>query len=76
MLEDFCTYDNIFMHLCTLLSALQGIGYQQLSSCSYQGADGQLMLRVTTVTRRWVDSSVSSEVGFLYIFMPECSLIC
>ncbi|XP_073225298.1 protein transport protein SEC23 E-like isoform X2 [Cicer arietinum] len=29
---------------------------------SYQSPDGQLVLRVTTVTRRWVDSSVSSEV--------------
>ncbi|XP_061338676.1 protein transport protein SEC23 E-like isoform X1 [Gastrolobium bilobum] len=28
---------------------------------SYQSPDGQLVLRVTTVTRRWVDSSVSSE---------------
>ncbi|XP_054821521.1 protein transport protein SEC23 E-like [Prosopis cineraria] len=28
---------------------------------SYQGPDGQLVLRVTTVTRRWVDSAVSSE---------------
>ncbi|TKY47800.1 transport protein Sec23A [Spatholobus suberectus] len=28
---------------------------------SYQGPDGQSVLRVTTVTRRWVDSSVSSE---------------
>ncbi|CAL0333096.1 unnamed protein product [Lupinus luteus] len=28
---------------------------------SYQGSDGQSVLRVTTVTRRWVDSSVSSE---------------
>ncbi|KAF7837061.1 protein transport protein SEC23-like [Senna tora] len=28
---------------------------------SYQGPDGQLVLRVTTITRRWVDSSVSSE---------------
>ncbi|KAI4344901.1 hypothetical protein L6164_012083 [Bauhinia variegata] len=28
---------------------------------SYQGSDGQLVLRVTTVTRRWVDISVSSE---------------
>lgn len=28
---------------------------------SYQTPDGQLVLRVTTVTRRWVDSSVSSE---------------
>ncbi|XP_057429430.1 protein transport protein SEC23 E-like [Lotus japonicus] len=28
---------------------------------SYQAPDGQLVLRVTTVTRRWVDSSVSSE---------------
>ncbi|XP_020976071.1 protein transport protein Sec23A isoform X2 [Arachis ipaensis] len=28
---------------------------------SYQSPDGQLVLRVTTVTRRWVDSSVSTE---------------
>ncbi|RDX83177.1 hypothetical protein CR513_35945, partial [Mucuna pruriens] len=28
---------------------------------SFQGPDGQSVLRVTTVTRRWVDSSVSSE---------------
>ena len=28
---------------------------------SYQSPDGQLVLRVTTVTRRWVDSAVSSE---------------
>ncbi|KAK7280845.1 hypothetical protein RIF29_08374 [Crotalaria pallida] len=28
---------------------------------SYQGPDGQSVLRVTTVTRRWADSSVSSE---------------
>ncbi|XP_020226888.1 protein transport protein SEC23 [Cajanus cajan] len=28
---------------------------------SYQGPNGQSVLRVTTVTRRWVDSSVSSE---------------
>lgn len=32
------------------------------SNCSYQGPDGQLVLRATTVTRRWVDSAVSSEV--------------
>ncbi|KAE9603025.1 hypothetical protein Lal_00012797 [Lupinus albus] len=28
---------------------------------SYQSPDGQLLLRVTTVTRRWVDVSISSE---------------
>ncbi|KAK2443281.1 protein transport protein SEC23 [Trifolium repens] len=28
---------------------------------SYQSPDGQLVLRVTTVTRRWVDSAVSTE---------------
>ncbi|XP_054806066.1 protein transport protein SEC23 E-like isoform X1 [Prosopis cineraria] len=28
---------------------------------SYQGPDGQLALRVTTVTRRWVDNAVNSE---------------
>ncbi|KAK4266583.1 hypothetical protein QN277_027479 [Acacia crassicarpa] len=28
---------------------------------SYQGPDGQLALRVTTVTRRWVDSPANSE---------------
>lgn len=28
---------------------------------SYQNPEGQLMLRVTTVSRRWIDSAVSSE---------------
>ncbi|OWM84240.1 hypothetical protein CDL15_Pgr011625 [Punica granatum] len=28
---------------------------------SYQNPDGQTMLRVTTVTRRWIDSALSSE---------------
>ncbi|KAF5736623.1 protein transport protein SEC23-like [Tripterygium wilfordii] len=28
---------------------------------SYQSPDGQMMLRVTTVTRSWIDSAVSSE---------------
>lgn len=28
---------------------------------SFQNPEGQMMLRVTTITRRWIDSSVSSE---------------
>ncbi|XP_059445109.1 protein transport protein SEC23 E-like [Corylus avellana] len=28
---------------------------------SYQNPEGQLMLRVTTISRRWIDSAVSSE---------------
>lgn len=31
-------------------------------NCSFQNPEGQMMLRVTTITRRWIDSSVSSEV--------------
>nr|XP_028948308.1 protein transport protein SEC23-like isoform X1 [Malus domestica] len=30
-------------------------------NCSFQNPEGQMMLRVTTITRRWIDSSVSPE---------------
>lgn len=38
------------------------------SYCSYQSPDGQSMLRVTTVTRRWVDGADSSEVVSVVCF--------
>lgn len=34
--------------------------------CSYQNPEGKSMLRVTTVTRQWVDSAVSSEVSSVF----------
>ncbi|XP_061338677.1 protein transport protein SEC23 E-like isoform X2 [Gastrolobium bilobum] len=42
---------------------------------SYQSPDGQLVLRVTTVTRRWVDSSVSSEVELVQGFDQETAAV-
>lgn len=36
--------------------------------CSYQDPEGQSMLRVTTVTRRWIDTAVSSEVSYFTLF--------
>lgn len=33
--------------------------------CSYQNPEGLMLLRVTTVTRRWVDSAANSEVGYV-----------
>ena len=33
-----------------------------ICNCSYQNPEGQLMLRVTTISRTWIDSAVSSEV--------------
>ncbi|XP_027334029.1 protein transport protein SEC23-like isoform X4 [Abrus precatorius] len=42
---------------------------------SYQGPDGQSVLRVTTVTRRWVDSSVSSEVELIQGFDQETAAV-
>ncbi|RWW19073.1 hypothetical protein BHE74_00028577 [Ensete ventricosum] len=36
--------------------------YMMSLICSYQGPEGQMRLRVTTITRRWVDGS-NAEVG-------------
>lgn len=36
--------------------------------CSYQDPEGQSMLRVTTVTRRWIETAVSSEVSYFTLF--------
>ena len=43
--------------------------------CSYQDPEGQSMLRVTTVTRRWIDTAVSSEVLILHFSKLFCSLL-
>ncbi|KAL2567438.1 hypothetical protein AAZV13_18G003500 [Glycine max] len=42
---------------------------------SYQDPSGQSVLRVTTVTRRWVDSSVSSEVELVQGFDQETAAV-
>lgn len=38
-------------------------------NCSYQGPDSQQKLRVTTISRRWVDGAAGSEVcsGKIYL---------
>ncbi|KAL5542793.1 hypothetical protein UlMin_010503 [Ulmus minor] len=41
----------------------------------YQNTDGQMMLRVTTITRAWVDTAVSSEVELVQGFDQETAAV-
>lgn len=34
-----------------------------LCACSYQNAEGQMRIRVTTITRKWLDISTNAEVS-------------
>ena len=54
-------YHLVTQHVIAMFNIVAAIYYYDYS---YQDPEGQSMLRVTTVTRRWMDSAVAAEVSY------------